>query len=168
VADSSSTLNIVVTRKRQRQSVFGSVHQSAAPCCKFITSKSALPTATTTTRKNSLLLTGLQALHIHRSNMDASAVTFAACPYKVIIVFFRKDRLDMQGGSVCIFIKNATVKAVRVDIDINYNEFDLVCIDIFSSCLPTRIIAGYRHPSSDTSAEPLVHQTFRRLFNIIM
>jgi len=40
-----------------------------------------------------------------------------------------------------------------VDIDINYNEFDLVRIDIFCSCLPTRIIASYRPPSSDTSAE---------------
>ena len=45
------------------------------------------------------------------------------------------------------------MKAVRVDIDVKYNEFDLVCIDIFSSCLPTGIIAGYRPPSSDTSAE---------------
>jgi len=49
VADSASSLNIVVTRERQRRSVFGSLHPSAAPCCKFITSKSAFPTATTTT-----------------------------------------------------------------------------------------------------------------------
>jgi len=71
------------------------------------------------------------------------------CNYTI----FRKDRVDIQGGGVCIIIKNATIKAVRVVIDINYNEFDLVCIDMFSSCLPTRMIAGYRPPCSDTSAE---------------
>jgi len=48
------------------------------------------------------------------------------CNYTI----FRKDCIDMQGGGVCIVIKNATVKAVRIDIDINFNEFDLICIDI--------------------------------------
>ena len=61
----------------------------------------------------------------------------------------------MQGGGVCIIVRNATVKAVRVDIDAKYNEFELVCIDMINSTSPTRIIAGYRPPSSDTAAESI-------------
>ena len=74
---------------------------------------------------------------------------------RVIFTIFRKDRLDIQGGGVCIIVRNATVKAVRVDIDAKYNELELVCIDMISSTLPTRIIAGYRPPSSDTAAESI-------------
>jgi len=59
----------------------------------------------------------------------------------------------MQAGGVCIIIKNVTINPVHVDKDSKYNEFHRVCIDIFSSCLPKRIVAGYTPPSSETSTE---------------
>lgn len=68
---------------------------------------------------------------------------------------FRKDRTDSQGGGVCLIVKNESAKVVRVDIANNFQDTDILCIDIVSSYSQIRLIAGYRPPSSDTADDAI-------------
>jgi len=70
---------------------------------------------------------------------------------------FRKDRLLTTAGGACIFIKNDSVKAVRVAIPETFKDLEVVAIDIVNSSIPTRIIACYRPPSSDTDSVAISH-----------
>ena len=46
---------------------------------------------------------------------------------------FRKDRIDTRvGGSVCILVNSATVKAVRVQIPHRFDSLELVAVDIIT------------------------------------
>jgi len=46
-----------------------------------------------------------------------------------------------------------TLKAIRVEMKIIYTDLDLLYIDILNTCLPVRVIVGYRPPSSDTASD---------------
>ena len=66
---------------------------------------------------------------------------------------FRKDRTGSLGGGVCVIINNTTVKAVQVVIPDIFGDLDIVCIDVVGTLVPTRLILGYRPPTSDTASE---------------
>ena len=68
---------------------------------------------------------------------------------------FRKDRFNEPYGGVCLLLKNATIKAVRVDVADNFNDIDVLCVDILDMFIPMRIIVGYRSPSSDTAEDAI-------------
>jgi hypothetical protein len=81
---------------------------------------------------------------------------------------FRKDRItDTHGGGVCLLLDNSTVKTVPVEIDSLFNDLDIVCVDIVSTNIPVRLIAGYRPPSSDTAAEAVIAVQCRFINNYI-
>ena len=66
---------------------------------------------------------------------------------------FRKDRLGLNGGGVCILTLKDTVRACAVKLPIVFSSVEIVAIDIHNCNPPTRLITCYRPPSADTSEE---------------
>ena len=48
---------------------------------------------------------------------------------------FRKDRFNEPYGGVCLLLNNATIKAVRVDIADNFNDIDILSVDVLKLLL---------------------------------
>ena len=70
---------------------------------------------------------------------------------------FRKDRLHSIGGGVCILINNSTITAVDVPLLDEFCDLEIVCVDIVNTSIPTRVIACYRPPSTDTDCDAILH-----------
>jgi len=70
---------------------------------------------------------------------------------------------------VCVFVANF-LQSTQVDMSDEYSNFEIVCVDIFTSPTALRVFTAYRPPKSDNTApvyqaglmqciQPTVHWT---------
>jgi len=79
---------------------------------------------------------------------DLPNTLFCAKGYTV----FRRDR-STPGGGVAIFVKSVIRSAV-VDIQVEFNHIEIVCVDLTFACFTCRLICIYRKPGfSELDAE---------------
>jgi len=70
-------------------------------------------------------------------------------------VAFRRDR-ETSGGGVAIFLKDI-ISAVTIDIPVQFNHIEVVCVDLFFSGVVCRVICFYRSPGfSDTDVSYMI------------
>jgi len=70
---------------------------------------------------------------------------------------YRKDR-DRNGGGVCILV-NSSINVIPVTLPKKFCHLEIVAIDVIGCDLKNRIIAVYRPPHNDQSAQQYINDT---------